>query len=273
MGSKNYWNTYNKKLIREEINDQKKKEHRKPRINIDSNIEDDDPIDNVHSTEDFRDEEIREVKEAQPYTNREQDEEDDFDDSYNGYGGMGGGAFYQHSDLLKELTNFDPYLKETVNGWLGVTWNEEEGKFKKDINLKPVMNIYCAGWCISFLKTYTRKNNIITDIGKKEYIFVISDVIDVVWLNLGTRMEEFEIKGLGDVIRICNELEHAACLVLMGAGDGKYNRLLGDTTRRNESLSMSPMQQGGMSNQFGNNYVSQRGKMGMMQRFKNLITG
>lgn len=266
MGSKNYWNTYNKKLIREEINDQKRKEATKSHINVDSDLDDDDFGEDLHPTEDFREEEIKETQ--TPYNNTDSD----LDDNYNSYDGLGGGTYYQHSDLLKELTNFDPYLKETVNGWLGLVWNEDEGKFIRDQNLVPIMNIRCAGWCISFLKTYTRKNNIITDIGKKEYIFLVSDIIDVAWLNLGTRMEDFQIKSLGDVIRICNELEHAACLVLMGAGDGKYNRLLGDTTRRNESLSMGGYPNNNQNNNFGNSYVSQKSKIGMMQRFKNLIS-
>lgn len=172
----------------------------------------------------------------------------------------------KHSDLLKGLTNFAPYLKDTVNGWLGLTWDEEKSKYLRDVNVKPLMNIYCASWCISFLKTYTRNNNIITNISKDEYSYLVEDIIDTVWLNIGTRAEEFKIKSDGDILRICTELEHAAQLVLMGAADGKYNQFLGTVTQRTENVSGAPNINIG-------NYPVPRIKQGVFGRIKSAIVG
>jgi hypothetical protein len=58
----------------------------------------------------------------------------------------------------------------------------------------------------------------------------------VIWFNIGLR-EDFGIKNSGDMIRIGTELQHSAELVLMGAGDGEYNKLLSTATQRNENVS------------------------------------
>ncbi len=153
------------------------------------------------------------------------DDEDDLMDDFEG----GEQVMDKHKDLLRQLTNFDPYLKETVNGWLGIYWNEEEKKFMKQPGVEPIMNVNCAAWCVSFLKTYTRENNIITDISKDNYIYIVSDIVETLWLNLGTRDKEFGLNSEGDILRVAVELQHAAELVLMGAGDGRYNKFLGST--------------------------------------------
>ncbi len=151
--------------------------------------------------------------------------------------GLGGlpSPMEKHADFLKDLTNFAPYLKETVNGWLGLIWDHSTGTYEKDPNGTPIMNAKCASWSVSFLKTYARNNNIITHIGKNEYIFLVDDIISVIWYNIGLR-EDFGIANSGDVLRICTELQHSAELVLMGAGDGKYNELLSTATQRNENV-------------------------------------
>ena len=165
-------------------------------------------------------------------------------DNLDNYEGSSYTPMEKHNDLLKELTNFEPFLKETVNGWLGLTWSQEKGKFIRDPFIQPIMNTTGAAWCVSLVKNYARRNNIITNLGKEEYNFIISDVIDVSWYNIPPRMEEFGIKNNGDAYRVCNEVEHIARLVLTGAGDGKYNKLLTETTSRNESVSMQqPMNQ------------------------------
>ena len=59
------------------------------------------------------------------------------------------------------------------------------------------------------------------------------------------RIEEFEILNNGDILKICVELEHSALLILMGAGDGKYNNLLKESIHRTENVSYTnPMGQG-----------------------------
>jgi len=173
-----------------------------------------------------------------------EDSKDSFSDNdlFNenlGFDNMGMGApipMEKHSDLLKDLTNFAPYLKETINGWLGIYWDEKTAAYLQDPDSPPIMNKKCANWCVSFLKTYARKNNIITHIGKNEYVFLVEDIIGVIWYNIGLR-EDFGIINSGDCLRICTELQHSAELVLMGAGDGKYNELLSTATQRNENVS------------------------------------
>jgi len=168
------------------------------------------------------------------------DEEDMFDEDFSDFGGGGGVApMEKHNDLLKQLTDFAPYLKDKMIGWLGLVWDQEQEKYVVDENVKPIMNKQCAKWCVEYLRTYARKNNIITHIGKEDYLQIQEDIIDVVWLNLGTRMEEFGLSNNGDLLTIAVELHHAAILVLMGAGDGKYGNLLKETVNRNETVSYS----------------------------------
>ena len=172
--------------------------------------------------------------------------DDDFLDAGMGddYGGGSISPVEKHTDLLKELTNFDPYLKETFNNWLGITWNEEENKFLPNPLLKPMMSRQGAAWCSGLLKTYARKNNIITDISQREYEHIMLDHIEAVWLNLGTR-DDLGVFDDGDLIRACNELEHATALILMGAGDGKYNKFLGTTYSHHTNAAQNQGSPGG----------------------------
>jgi len=183
---------------------------------------------------------------------REDGQADSDLDSYNddlfnenlGFDDFGGGIppIKEKEDLLKELTSFQKFIKDKINGWLGLIWDQNKSEYRRDPNIRPVMNRKCAAWCIDYLKTYTRENNIITDISKDDYLDIHEDIIEVCWYDVGTRMEEFGIKSEGDLHRICVELEHAAILVLMGAGDGKYNKFLGTATSRHESVNLQGQQ-------------------------------
>ena len=166
--------------------------------------------------------------------------DDLFADDFYGAGGIS--PLDKHKDLLKDLTNFAPYLKDTVNNWLGLTWDEKKGKYASSPLIKPIMSIQGTVWCIGLMKTYARSNNIITDIGEDEYKNILSDHISAIWLNLGTR-PELGIKDDGDLIRVANEMEHAAALVMMGAGDGKYNKMLGTTYSHHTTGAVNQMGQ------------------------------
>ena len=168
----------------------------------------------------------------------------------------------KHAELLKQLTNFDKYIQNIFNAWLAITWDEVQKKYVRNPNITPIMNIECASWCISFLSTYTRNNNIITTIGKKEYVNIIKDTIMVSWLNIGLYHKKYGVTSVGNIMRICNELEHAVSLVLMGAGEGKYNALLKDTTKYNDSPNMNM--------QYPQNGVV---KNGLFQKARNYIFG
>jgi len=196
----------------------------------------------------------------------------DIDDGFDFDGGAGGMApIDKHRDLLRDLTNFDPYLKDTFNTWLGLIWDEETQKFSKSTIADPVMNYKGASWCISLLKTYTRPNNIITHIRQEEYINMMTTIIEVIFINLGTRMEEFGIKHNGDLITIATQLQHSAELILMGAGDGKYNKLLQTTVSRSESVNVGPPQGQYQQHPIGMSQPEKR--KGMMGRIRGMFGG
>ena len=205
-----------------------------------------------------------EIYEDEPIEEPEIDEyEDDFsDDMYD----EGQPPMEKRADLLKSLANFDPYLKETFNNWLGLTWDEDKERFIKNPLLKPIMSLQGAAWCAGYLKTYARSNNIITDINQEEYKNIMSDIIDAIWLNLGTR-DDLGIKEDGDLIRVGNEMEHAAALCLMGAGDGKYNKLLQTTISRHENINNEPS-----TRQLNQPYMN-RSSSGVLGKMRNMILG
>lgn len=186
------------------------------------------------------------------------DEDDNFFNSGDGYDS----PMDRHGDLLKELTDFDGYIKETISGWLGLIWDVEQGKYVRDKYLIPIMNKPCANWCITFLRTYARKNNIITYIRENDYKDMREDIIDTIWLNIPSRKKEFGIENDGDVLRICTELEHASILALMGAGGGKYTDFMAGTMRHNTTEHSYP---------YNPNNPSQ--KQGVVKRFKNWLLG
>jgi len=107
----------------------------------------------------------------------------------------------------------------------------------------------------------------------------MSDIIENVWLNVGTRADgDFGIKEDGDILRICNELEHAAELVLMGAGDGRYNKFLAGTMSTNYSGNMGGMSghmggMGGMGQPIINNMNGRPDKVGAFRRMKEVFLG
>lgn len=184
-------------------------------------------------------------------------------------GGYGGGVGDRFSDLLKELTNFDSYFMELLNGWLGLRWDSDSERFVRSKGVVPIMNVRCAVWCLTFLKNYARKNNIITTLRPNDYRYIMSDVIKTVWINLSTKAEEFGLGNDGDIMRVCNELEHGVSLILIGAGDGSYNQLLSTTIQRNESVNLNPQLLGGVPVSYG----SGKGGVGVFGKFKNWLVG
>ena len=113
---------------------------------------------------------------------------DDYDQYCDDLLGEGGPPPMQrHSDLLKSLTDFNPYIKEAINNWIGMTWDEEKKEYIENLTVNKIMNMNGAIWCAGLMKTYARGNNIITDISIDEYKNILADHIEVIWLNLGTR--------------------------------------------------------------------------------------
>jgi len=201
-----------------------------------------------------------------------------FDDGL-GLGDFGGDMYSgempvmeKHNDLLKDLTNFHPFVTEKINDWLGLVWNEEKGTFIPDTDNPPIMNVRCAKWCSSYLKTYTRGNNIITNMSEDEYRYMVCDMIDVVWIDLGVSMEKFGIDNLADYHRVANEMQHSIELVLMGAGGGKYNDLLSTITHRTESMNYQGQPGMGQPMSF-NGQQNQPKKLGILGKLKKTLVG
>ena len=217
--------------------------------------EEDNEIDNLDIEEDYLD------------GIDEEDKDIFMNDSFDYMGSGNENNLSKHNGLLKELTNFDKYIKDKVNGWLGLKWDEKKKKYIDSKDIIPIMNKKCAFWCIDYLKTYTRENNIITNISKNDYRYIIEDIIDVVWIDIGTRTEEFAIMNNADLHRICVELQHASELILMGAGDGKYNEFLGKSTTRHETVSL-----GGQQSHSNQNYMTPK-KNGIIKPFVNKFFG
>jgi len=178
----------------------------------------------------------------------------------------------KRADLLKSLTNFDQYQKDAFNNWLGMIWNEDQGKFVQNPNIKPIMSIKGATWCAGVMRTYTRDNNIITDISYDEYRNIMIDIINNIWLNLGTR-DDIGIKEEGDLIRVANELEHSAALALMGAGEGKYKQFLGTTVSRHENINQQQPMGGGQGFGYPMQPTMIPQKTGAIGKIKRMILG
>lgn len=178
----------------------------------------------------------------------------------------------KRADLLKDLTNFNPYMRESFNNWLGLTWDEDNEKYVNNPLVTPIMSIQGALWCAGIMKTYTRGNNVITDVSYEEYKNIMMDHITVVFLNLGTR-DDLGIKEDGDLLRVANELIHSASLALQMAGDGKSRDWLGTSVTRHENV--NPNQQIGQG--FGNYQMpmQQYGQKpsGALGKLKRLIMG
>lgn len=204
------------------------------------------PDEDITNKEPDFDKELAEEIESQEENDAEDNFDDGFDEDLDSFGGDGADSgeipLNKHNDLIKSLTNFDPFLKDLFNNWLGLMWDEEKKEFVKNPLINPIMNLNCAMWCLRFLKNYARNNNIITDISSNDYKDFNEDMISELWYNLGTR-DDFGIKEEGDLIALCTELEHDAKLVLMGAGDGRYNKFLQTTISRQESVQLDGKQQ------------------------------
>jgi len=202
-----------------------------------------------------------------------EDDEGYYDDLTDDYYEEGQPPMEKKADLLKGLTNFDPYLKNAFNNWLGMTWDEKEQKFKENKLIEPIMNIKGAAWCSGILKTYARDNNILTDISYDEYRYIMMDHLEAIWINLGAR-DDLGIKEDGDLLRVCNELEHSAALALMGAGEGKYKQFLGTTVSRHENINPNQQQ---MPMGYPGGYPMQPGMLpqrtGVVGKLKRMIMG
>jgi len=211
-------------------------------------------------------------EQPEPYDDRDigrDDDKDFFNEDFDFNDDVGGLAptMEKHNDLLRELTDFRPFLRDLAIKWLALEWDEDTSSWQPQKDIPPMCNRRCVRWCMAEFSPYCRNNNIITDIGKDEYINIMEDVIETVWLNIGCRSEEFEIRSDGDILAMCNQIIHSISLVLMGAGDGKYSKLLSTVTQRSEHVQLNEA--------MGNNQrrVESVKSKGWMDKIKDFATG
>ena len=144
----------------------------------------------------------------------------------------------KHSELLKELTNFDPIIQRRIRNWLGLEWDEKMQDYQQ--KQAAIINEKGARWAIGCLETYQAKPNIITNLSRDELVNIKLEIIDLCWLVFATKFDDFGIKDSADQWRLSNELQHSAFLVLAGAGDGKYTKFLGETHSVHEQVNVQP---------------------------------
>lgn len=169
----------------------------------------------------------------------------------------------KHSDLLKGLTKFSPFLRTLYNNWLGIVWDETSKTYKLDKNLKPIMNLIGANWHCSFIQTYVRENNILAHLNRDEYYNLLEDINRTLLLTYAKRHKEFGFNCYSDVIRVWNEVEDASLLALSGAGGGKYSDFLGGGI----------VQYRGSFNEQHTDAPNQPQKRGMFKRLSDWATG
>ena len=110
-------------------------------------------------------------------------------------------AMEKHTELLKSLMDFSPYLKTKFEKWVNIIWDEQKEMYVTNDYGKQIMNKVGSHWCISFIDTYARDNNMITHIGEEDYNFFKEDLIYSIWPNVYNRYEEFGIVETGDCNR------------------------------------------------------------------------
>jgi len=174
--------------------------------------------------------------------------------------GTGQSPIDKHSDLLKELTNFDPIIQKRVRNWLGLEWDDEVKEYRQKKH--AIINERGARWALGFLQTYQSKTNFITNITQAEFKNLQLDIIKICWLVFPTN-DTFGVTCNQDWYRLCTELDNSAFLVLAGAGDGKYTKFLGESVTRTESVNLTP------SENIGNIPA----RPGLMANLKNKLFG
>lgn len=162
---------------------------------------------------------------------------DNFNDNWFDSGISGGSPMDKHSDLLKELTNFDPIIQKRIRNWLGLEWDDTVKEYRQ--KREAVINERGARWAMGWLQTYQSKTNFITNITQNEFKNIQIDIIKIAWLVFPT-IDEFGVKSTQDWYRLCTELDNSAFLVLAGAGDGKYTKFFGESITRNETVNLTP---------------------------------
>jgi len=171
------------------------------------------------------------------------DNNDDFnDDIIDDFGSGSGSIAERNPELLRQLMNFQPFLKTKINGWLGLIWDEDKKTYVQNIYVVPMMNMRCANWCSTFLETYTRDTNIIANIDRDTFYNLMSDMTSNVIINIYTRMDEFAIKSIGDAKRITEELLHSAEIMMCSIGGGKTADILQATVNRSEHVNVQSEQ-------------------------------
>lgn len=159
----------------------------------------------------------------------------DDDDQYYGGDDYAEMPMEKHSDLLRQLTDFDPHVQQMFYDWLAVEYNEDEKTTIPLKGIKPMMNEQGCRAALTILRTYLRGNNIITQLDQANYNAIMMDCGEYIATTMGVNDELYGIKSDSDYYMIFNQLYHSIQLVLLGAGGtNTYKDLLKGTVSHQE---------------------------------------
>jgi len=176
------------------------------------------------------------IEELDMYDNQKNNELDNFSSDNNlglssndmdGLYGADISTMDKHDELLKNLTNFEPYLQDKFFQWSATYWDKDKRKLLKDDDFTPIMNIRGAKYFISYLQTYVRGNNVITVLDAKTYQNAMNDTLKTTVHAIAEHYETFQIHSSADQSRILDEMENSVALILSGSYAGQYNKFLG----------------------------------------------
>jgi len=197
-------------------------------LNTKKEIDKDKFVDELESDDDLEDN-------LPPIVDDDSDFTDDIDDDFS----AGSSLESRNPELLKQLMNFDPFIKDKINGWLGLVWSERDKIFKPNKHIRPIMNIFCANWCSTFVQTYTRNTNVMANITTETFNNIMTDASKILIYNIYPRMEEFGIKEIGDAERVINELLHSSEILLCSIGGGKMADVISKNVTRSEHVNLT----------------------------------
>lgn len=162
-------------------------------------------------------------------------EDDSFDDGFNDnndmfsndmFGQDNNSVMEKFPELLKGMTNFESYKLKLYRGWMGITWDSIKKKYRVNPELKPIMNKKGSNWGKTLLETYSRNNNILSQLrGEEQADIIDGGLTDTLFSNLADNYYHFNFENSSAVLRVWNEIDHGALLAISGS-DGSYSKVL-----------------------------------------------
>jgi len=158
-----------------------------------------------------------------------------------GFGGYRSPPMDSKRDLLQHLTNFKDMLAMKRHTWSGDVL-DENGKWILGA-VPPTMNQQGINQGISFLQRYAHPSNFLTHLDRENFWYIMTDIVENTWDLFGRKKEGFGIKTEEELQYICDDIEHTAMLILIGAAHGEYKKFFGSTASFNYNMNPNNMGQ------------------------------